>query len=826
MFGGRAATPLAQKAAAAEMGEKLMSKPLWMIASCLALSCAATFASALETSPDKQEVLSLALRGVHFVPNHGQWADADVHFGLRSRGLDVAFRESAFTMHLARQTGSESRDRNDELTPRLDPMLPHGGDSPGDRANVEHLTLTVSFPGSNRVMPEGGEPQTAKFNFFVGGEGREVATDVPSFGAVVYHNLYDGVDLHVMGSDEGVLKYEFHVAPGADYEQIRISYDGIESLCIDDSGDLRIETAFGTLADRAPLVWQELDGDRTDVTARFEVCDERTYRIAADGEVDGSRALVIDPDVEWMYYLGGSEYDYGGAIALDGAGNVLIAGVTESIDFEGRNNVHYGSRDVFLVRTSPSGELNWMTYLGGSGNEYSYGIAMDSTGNALVTGDTFSTDFAGRNNSHHGGSGDTFVLKVNPSGELEWMTYLGGEKADLGRGIAVDAVGNALVTGRTFSTDFEGRSNSYYGGFWDAFVLGVSPSGQIQWMTYFGGSGDDNGAGIAVDGSETVLVAGYTGSVDFDGRTNSYYGGEMDAYALKFSLLGEIQWMTYLGGSGVDWCSGIAVDGDGNALVVGYAESTDFAGQNNSHHGGRGDAIALKLNPSGQLQWMTYIGGNREEGGRGVAIDGTGAAIVTGETDSTTFEGRINSFFGGSWDVFTLRVSPSGQLEWMTYLGGSSSEVPSGIALDSARRALVTGNTHSADFSGQSNSPHGQSDAFIVNLRVVDGPELLVDPTCPSGGPIRVSWTNATPDGRVVLLFARNTGSFVIPNGRPCAGTALGLGSNQLQIVFQGSAGPEGARTLNSNTGSGACGGHLQLLDIVTCTTSNVATIE
>ena len=161
-------------------------KHLRMIASCLALASATTFASALEIArPDEQEVLPLALRGVHFVPNHGQWADADIHFALRTRGLDVAFRESAFTMHLSRQTGSERRDREDALAPSLDALLLGGGDLLGDRPEYEHLTLTVSFPGSNNVVPEGGKLQTAKFNYFVGGEERGVASVRPSFGAVV-----------------------------------------------------------------------------------------------------------------------------------------------------------------------------------------------------------------------------------------------------------------------------------------------------------------------------------------------------------------------------------------------------------------------------------------------------------------------------------------------------------------------------------------------------------------------------------------------------------------------------------------------------------------
>ncbi len=807
-------------------------KPLGMIASCLALSCAATFASTLETNPDKQEAFSLALRGVHFVPNHGQWADAGVHFGLRSLGLDVAFRESALTMHLVRQAGSESHDREDAQAPNLDTLLTDDRDSLGDRAKYEHLTLTVSFPGSNDVVPEGDMPQTAKSNYFVGGEERGVATDVPSFGAVIYENLYDGIDLHVMGSDDGVMKYEFHVEPGADYGRIRIAYDGIESLRIDDGGNLQIKTSFGTLADGAPVVWQENARSRDTIAARFELCDDHTYRIAVDGLVDPTSVLIIDPDVEWMTYLGGSDDDECYGIAVDGAGNALVTGHTLSPDFEGRNNAFYGGDyDTFVAKVSASGTLQWMTYLGGSAFDHGREIAADSAGDALVTGYTNSPDFEGRNNTFHGYSYDTFVAKVSASGTLQWMTYLGGARVDHGFGIAADSAGNAMVTGRTDSTDFDGRNNSHHGGQFDVFVVKVSPSGTLQWMTYLGGSsGTDDGFGIAVDSAGNAMVTGITSSTDFEGRNNSHHGGPLDTFVVKVSPSGSLQWMTYLGGSSdYDNGYGIAADSAGNALVTGRTRSTDFEGRNNSHHGGQFDAFVVKVSPSGSLQWMTYLGGSSDnDDGFGIAADSAGNALVTGRTDSTDFEGRVNLHHGGQFDAFVVEVSASGVLQWMTYLGGSGFR-DSGydIAVDSVGNALAAGNAESHDFEGRNNSHHGGVvDAFLVKLRIADGPRLSVTATCPSGGPIQVSWSGASGGGTVALLYARTTGSFRIPNGNRCAGTLLGLGSNQIQIAYQGSGGQSGSRTVNSNAGPGACGGYLQLIDTPTCGTSNVARIE
>ncbi len=836
--------------------------------------------------PATTEIMSLGLRGVHFVPNHGQWEDEAVHIGFKSCGLDVAFRESSLTMHLRREKKSDSpkpehsgshlriaqrspwspqhglpaRAREESSAP-ADPTRGFEDSTPG----WEHLTLEVSFPGSNAVLPRAAGPQVARFNYFIGDDESRWASDVPSYGMIVYENLYKGIDLHVMAAPDarGVLKYEFYCAPGADYTQIRIHYDGIDSLCVNADGDLDIATTFGMLRDGAPIVWHEQLNERqgagtataavdasfsvangrdaafaeatnqrgtraSDISvipARFEICDARTYRIALNGPIDPTRPLIIDPEIAWMYYLGGSGGDWGGSVVVDSAGNALVAGGTGSIDFAGRTNLPHGDGDAFALKVSPSGQLLWMTYLGGGHADGGNDIAVDSAGNALVTGITSSTDFAGRTNSPYGRS-DAFALKVSPSGQLLWMTYLGGSEVDEGLGITVDSAGNAMVAGGTDSADFAGRNNSFHGVF-DAFVLKLSPSGELSWMTFLGGSSDDVGFRIAADSTDNALMAGVTISTDFSGRNNSMHGEEADAFALKVSHSGQVLWMTFLGGSDWEMGVGIAVDSTGNSLVTGTTGSTNFAGRNNSFHG-VADGFALKVNASGQILWMTYLGGSEWDAGEGIAIDAASNALVTGYTASANFAGRNNSQHGSNTDdAFALKVSPAGQILWMMYLGGSESDSGSGIAVDSAGNALVTGGTWSTDYEGRVNSHYGGDiDAFLVKLRIPDGPQLSIAPTCPSGGPIRIEWSGATPGGHVALIFARNTGSFIIPSNMPCAGTQLALGSDQIQLAWEGSAGPSGSRTLNATAGPAACGGHLQLLDLSPCATSNLVRIE
>lgn len=528
-----------------------------------------------------------------------------------------------------------------------------------------------------------------------------------------------------------------------------------------------------------------------------------------------------------MYYLGGADDDWGSGIAVDGADHSLVTGRTNSSNFVGRNNSQLGDYDAYVAKIDPSGQVVWMTYLGGSDDDMGENICVDGAGNALVTGRTYSIDFGGQNNSYHGGDNDAFVLKVSPSGQLLWMTHLGGSDWDAGWAIDADREGSALICGRTYSFDFDGRLNAYEGGLHDGFVLKVNSSGQLQWMRYVGGNREDEGTGIAIDDTGHSLITGTTRSVNFTGSNNAYYGGLSDGFVLKIDPVGQLLWMTYFGSVGRETGLGIAVDSAGNALPTGVTDSRDFAGRNNDYHGGGSDGFVLKVSPTGQLLWMTYVGGGLVDEGIDIAVDQADDVVVTGFTRSGGFAGANNSHHGGVEDAFALKVRSTGQLQWSTYLGGGGSDGGISIVLDGAGHALVTGLTTSHAFEGHRNSYYGGlQDAFLVKLRLPEDPFLSVDATCPGGGAVRISWENATPNGRVVIIFARDLGSYRVPPQYPCSGVQLGLGANQIRVVFQGGAGTGGSRTITSNASAGACGGFMQLLDVSTCRTSNVVRIE
>ncbi|MCP4557291.1 MAG: hypothetical protein GY836_17945, partial [Herbaspirillum sp.] len=382
-------------------------------------------------------------------------------------------------------------------------------------------------------------------------------------------------------------------------------------------------------------------------------------------------------------------------------------------------------------------QLSYSTYLGGDETDRGYGIAVDGSGNAYVTGYTGSTDFpTGQAFQGNVGSVDAFVSKLAPSGgTLVYSTYLGGGGIDRGYGIAVDGSGNAYVTGYTGSTDFptaQAFQGTYAGGSWDAFVSKVAPSGgTLVYSTYLGGGSGDSASGIALDTSGAAYVTGYTWSTNFP--TGQAFqgalggGGNYDAFVSKLAPGGTaLTYSTYLGGAGYETGNGIAVDGSGNAYVTGYTTSTDFptAQAFQGTRPGDYDAFVSKLAPSGAtLTYSTYLGGGSIDYGRGIAVDNSGNAYVTGETFSTDFptaQAFQGTNVGASWDAFVSKLAPSGAaLAYSTYLGGGAGDFGFGIAVDNPGNAYVTGQTGSADFpTGQAlqGTNAGSSDAFVSKL--------------------------------------------------------------------------------------------------------------
>ncbi len=697
-----------------------------------------------------------------FVPNAGQ-TDPAVRFQVRGMGGTIFFTESEVVLALPQ--GSEQPNRPDPLA-RLDPLAPLEDSAPRPVSVVR-----MQFVDANPAPAIAGAAQLPGIvNYFIGNDPAQWRTNLPTYAGIVYEGIYDGIDLRYDGA-EGQLKGTYVVAPGADPAQIAWRYAGAEGVSVDvQTGDLRIQLPDGaTLSEQAPVAWQTVDGERVTVSAGYAVGSDGLVSFAL-GSYDPAHPLVIDPTLVYSTYLGGSGDDWGEGIAVDSEGNAYVTGYTTSTNFPTRSPLQPtfgGALNAFVTKLNPDGSaLVYSTFLGGSSGDWGEGIAVDGTGNAYVTGYTSSTNFPTRSPlqpTFGGGDYDAFVTKLNPDGSaLIYSTYLGGGYWDGGHGIAVDGTGNAYVTGFTRSTNFPTQNPlqpTFGGGYDDAFVTKLNPDGSaLVYSTFLGGSDSDWGHGIAVDGAGNAYVTGSTISTNFPTRSplQPTFGG--DAFVAKLNPDGSaLIYSTYLGGGNYDRGEGIAVDGAGNAYVTGYTYSSDFPTRSPLQPtlGGALNAFVTKLNPDGSaLVYSTYLGGSDGNWGEGIAVDGAGNAYVTGYTYSSDFPTRspLQPTFGGDYDdAFVTKLNAAGSaLVYSTFLGGSSDDWGSGIAVDGAGNAYVTGRTSSTNFPTRSPlqpTLGGTVDAFVAKIGDVVGADIDVAIIVHGwqGGEFRIDKFNCTP---------------------------------------------------------------------------------
>jgi len=623
-----------------------------------------------------------------FIENQGQWDDESVRFVHKGQGANIAHTDSGPVFELFREVAG------DEIPDAPADTLSGGPDA--EPAEMERLRFSAEFDGANAVSPVGLDPSESRFNFLLG-EQAQWRQNVPSYEIVAYEGLYNGIDLHTWGRRDS-LKYEFHVAPGADFSQISVSYSGIDALSIDASGALHIRLPgdWGEVVDDTPYIYQVVGGEQVEVAGAYRLVDGDTYAFEITGGYDPTHRLIIDPDLDWSSYLGGGSNDEGLGIAADTAGNALVTGWTWSAGWvlDGWDTSHNGSVDVFVVKLSASGGHLWSTYLGGSGLDKGYAIVADAAGNALVAGCTDSGGWvSGGWDTSYGGNGDSFVVKLSASGGHLWSSYLGGDGEDWSNGIAVDADGNTLTTGGTKSSGWvSGGWDTSLGGVRDAFVAKLSASGGHLWSSYLGGSYDDYGGGIAADSAGNVLVTGDTRSAGWvSGGWDTSYCESRDVFVAKLSASGGHLWSTYLGDYGDDNSYGIAAAPTGDVLVTGQTQSSNTnwvsGGWDTNYGGGSRDGFVVKLSASGGHLWSSYLGGNGLDMGHGIDVDAAGDVLVTGYTDSEGWvSGGWDTSHNGGLDIFVVKLSTSGGHIWSSYLGGSSDDYGLDIAVDGAGR--------------------------------------------------------------------------------------------------------------------------------------------
>jgi hypothetical protein len=652
-----------------------------------------------------------------FEANQGQ-TDPHVDFITRAAGATVFLTPTAAVFSIAQPPSVAASARRD--------VAGVEGKTPVRSSEQVGVALYMDIVGANPAVPAAGlNPLPGSVNYLLGNDPAQWHTHIGTYGRVAYRDTYPGIDLVYYGNQQQ-LEYDFIVSPGSDPSRIALRFAGSEGMEVNAQGDLVLHTAIGDVVQHKPLAYQTCAGGRQEVASRYEL-DGAEVRFVV-GTYDPTRPLVLDPLVlGYSTFLGGSKGDGGYGIAVDGGGNAYLTGFTTSTDFPTTpgafdTTYHGGTGEAFVSKLTADGSaLAYSTFLGGSKEDGAYGIAVDGGGNAYMTGYTKSTDFPttpGAFDTTHNGGNDVFVTKLTADGStlaystflgryatfagfgiavdgsgnayvtggfsnafvvklnaagsaLDYSLFLGGSRSDYGFAIAVDGGGSAYITGSTSSPDFPttpGAFDTNYNGGYDAFVTKLTPDGSaLAYSTYLGGSGEDDGIGIAVDGAGNAYVTGETMSNDFPttpGAFQTTLNGDFNAFVTKLTADGSaLAYSTFLGGSNFDGGDNIGVDGGGNAYVTGYTRSNDFPTTPDAFQTTRnGDynAFVTKLTADGSaLAYSTFLGGSRRDSGRGIAVDGAGNAYLVGTTSSSDFPTTPGAFSttynGGTGEAFVTK---------------------------------------------------------------------------------------------------------------------------------------------------------------------------
>jgi len=624
--------------------------------------------------------------------------------------------------------------------------------------------------GNASAVVRGRDILSSKSNYLTGNNPKKWRTKIARYSQVEFSQVYPGIDM-IYYWNKGQLEYDFVVAPGADAAAICMDFQGAKNLELDQQGNLVLNLSGRKLAFNAPVLYQKSGDTKKYVEGHFVLVGHGQVRFEV-GAYDKNSELVIDPSLMFSTYLGGAGDDRANAIALDSAGNIYLAGTTVSNGFPGSASGFQPAKstgtDVFVTKISAAGAIVWSTYLGGAGIDIATGIAVDGLGIVHITGSTTSADFPTANafQAASGGGTDGFVAALNAAGTaLVYSTYLGGAGEDESLGIAVDASGNAYVTGDTdvasavtFPTTL-GAYQTLQGGAYDAFICKFSPTGTISYSTFVGGTGIDVGKGIAIDGSGNAYVTGRATAAfpTIAGAFRTTILGASDGFVVKLNPTGTTMlYSSYFGGSDLDDATAIALDGTNpatlNVYITGSTGSTDFPAISfprvvGQARGTGDDAYVFKLNMNGggglsDGVYSTYLGASGVDAGAALKLDALGNVYVTGHTVATDFPVTPNatqSVNSGTGIVFVTEIDPTGAAKvFSTYLGGTTDQTGNGIALDNSRNIYVAGWTNSINFPTSSPIQAANAGTFDAFLTKISAPSPLpaVASLSPTLGPI------------------------------------------------------------------------------------------
>jgi hypothetical protein len=679
---------------------------------------------------------------IAFIENKGQ-----LHDQFNNSRPDVLFASNVENFHLfLRKTGTSyqlnqalnykeaTNTRTNQTEKRVNERSVH-------RVDIEWLDCRSDYKISHN------QPLSKINNYYLAHCPNGI-TDVKTYSGVVYENLYADIDLHYYQQNDQ-LKYDFIVAPGANYKSIRLQVTGAEIIQNTD-GSIQLKTAIGTILEGKPIVFQR----GKPLNARWLI--ENNVLSFEIEDYDPAYELIIDPVTRsWGTYYGSSSNDLGTACVADSSGCVYLTGYTDgqggplTITSGSHQTVVGGLDDAFLVKFHPDGSVIWATYYGGEGMDRGQGIGVDPAGNVFLCGFTENSLSAiatpGAHQTVNNGLGDSFLVKFNSQGVRQWGTYCGGNSSEESYSCSTDSFGNVYLTGYTYTTDGVGlvtpgcHQFTFGGGNNDGFVVKFNANGVRQWGTYYGGNSNDYIYSSSTDFSGNVYFVGGTLSSNAMATVGSHqanFSNNLDGFLVKFNPSGIRQWGTYYGGGLVDVLTSTSFDPNGYIYLAGYTEtggSSTIAtsGSHQDTYNGTQDAFLVKFNLNGVRQWGTYYGGTSGDFGNGCCADQLGNVYLCGKSYSTnsiaTAGTPQTTNNGGYGDAFVVKFDANGVRQWGSFYGGNDNEYGVDEALGCAAigkqtvyfcgfTQTMTGTIVASTGSFQSTHAGGINDGFLAKF--------------------------------------------------------------------------------------------------------------
>ncbi len=682
---------------------------------------------------------NLKYGGISFTENKGQVSDQhnkprpDVLFGGNANGMVFHLRNNGISYQLDRVDSWKTEDTL---------LNPHHGMIPGEKRKIPDQITTyrvdVNWLKCNKefkIIYDDSLPGYTNYYHEVCPNG---VRHVKTYTGVTYKNIYNGIDLHYYEKD-GVLKYDYIVAPHSNYKQIQLEIKGAEKITLQKDGLVLIKTKLGSILEDLPVVYQ----NRKQLKATWKVKNNiLSFEVK---EYDPRYTLLIDPAVRiWGTYIGiSTSYSTPWCAKTDLTGDVFVSGATNIntgtliATIGSHQSILGGNIDAYLMKYHSGGSLLWGTYYGGSNLEEGVGCATDNNGNVFLAGGTGSTGTIlatpGSHQVSSGGGSDAFLAKFNSNGIRLWGTYYGGMNSDLFRSCHVNTSGDVYLTGHTSTTTgtviaTAGSHQNLLGGMTDAFLVKFNNAGVRQWGTYYGGTDNDVGFSTGTDQNGNVYISGYTqsanaGVISSAGSHQSNYSGNSDAFLAKFSNSGTRLWGTYYGGTSGETGMSCSSDALGNIYMGGFTSSgggtiiaTSSAHQSN--FGGNTDAFLVKFNNNGIRLWGTYYGGIDFDRGWICATDVLGNTVLAGGTLSSagiviaTPQSHQSIYGGGTRDAFMVKFDNAGTRQWGTYYGGTNFDEAYACAEDGTGNIYLAGtgtSTNNIASTGAYQTSPGQS---------------------------------------------------------------------------------------------------------------------